>query len=353
MGGAGEPPVVSPGADRPPVFPMNTKISPAFVGAFVIGAFALGLIAVLSFGGVSFFTKPQRFVVYFDESIHGLDAGSPVKLRGVRVGRVANLNVRYDEQSNHSVVAVVCEFSRDVVTDSKGVVVDVASRDELQSLVDRGLRAHLGVLGLATGLLFVELDFVNPKEYPVDRKLTDPRYAVVPAVPSAISEFQASVGEILANVKRIDFAGLSREVTGLVSEGRKQLVGLDLKGTVEQWKRTGERIETVASGPEIKQTFENLNGAISDLRRTLAKLDGQIEPNSQALAATLAEARTALQSFNEMAAATRKFVNSNATLGEDVVGTLQHLGEAAEAVTRLAEFLERNPNSIIVGRPRP
>jgi hypothetical protein len=65
---------------------MKTKVSPAIVCAFVIGAFALSVIALLSFGGVSLFSRPQRFVVYFDESIHGLDLGSPVKLRGVRVG---------------------------------------------------------------------------------------------------------------------------------------------------------------------------------------------------------------------------------------------------------------------------
>ena len=65
---------------------MKTKISPAIIGTFVVGAFALGVIALLTFGGVSFFAKPQRFVVYFDESIHGLTLGSPVKLRGVPVG---------------------------------------------------------------------------------------------------------------------------------------------------------------------------------------------------------------------------------------------------------------------------
>ena len=52
---------------------MKTKISPAIVGAFVIGAFALGTLALLSFGGFHFFDKPERFVVYFDESVHGLD----------------------------------------------------------------------------------------------------------------------------------------------------------------------------------------------------------------------------------------------------------------------------------------
>ena len=70
---------------------MKTKISPAVVGMFVIGAMMLIIVALLAFGGVNFFSKPQRFLVYFDESIHGLDMGSPVKLRGVRVGRVLSM----------------------------------------------------------------------------------------------------------------------------------------------------------------------------------------------------------------------------------------------------------------------
>ena len=101
---------------------MKTKVSPAAVGMFVLGALALGMIALLSFGGLSLFSKPQRFMVYFDESIHGLDLGSPVKLRGVRVGRVVDLEVHYDDVANRSVVAVTCELSRNVITDAVGLL---------------------------------------------------------------------------------------------------------------------------------------------------------------------------------------------------------------------------------------
>src|SRR4051812_20230952 len=155
---------------------MKTKISPAFVGAFVIGAFALGIIALLSFGGISFFDKPDRFVVYFDESIHGLSLGSDVKLRGVRVGRVTAMNIRYDEKTNHSAVAVVCELNKDVMTDATGAAINLGSRDELEVLIQRGLRAQLGVGGLATGLLFVQLDFFNSKEYPLANRPSDAKY---------------------------------------------------------------------------------------------------------------------------------------------------------------------------------
>jgi paraquat-inducible protein B len=332
---------------------MKTKVSPTIVGAFVIGAMVLAVVALFSFGGINFFRKPQRFVVYFDESVHGLDLGSPVKLRGVRVGRVVGLNIRYDSQRATSAVAVVCEFSKDVMTDSKGVIVDVADREELEHLVAGGLRAQLGVLGLATGLLFVELDFKNPKEYPPDLKLGDAKYAVVPAIPSTISEFQASAIELLANLKKIDFAGISKGITSLLATIPKYLEGVDLKGVSDQWKKTGEQFEALAKGPEFRRTFENLNGAVNDLRAMIAKLDGQIEPAGKEVQATLIEAKKTVQAFSEAASAAKAFIAAQAGVGEELGETLSHLNDAADSVRRLADFLERNPNALITGRKRP
>ncbi len=323
------------------------------VGAFVIGAFALLIVALLTFGGINLFDKPQRFIVYFDESIHGLDLGSPVKLRGVRVGRVVALNVRYDARNNRSVVAVVCELSKDVVTDNKGTVIDVSSRIELQTLVDRGLRARLQVLGLATGLLYVELDLFDPKEYPADPKLTDLRYVVVPYVPSAIVEFQASATEILSKLKKVDFEGITRALTGLVADTRKQLAGIDLRGLAEQWKTTGAELETLARSPDIPRTFENVNGAVADLRATIAKIDAQVEPTSKEFADTMVEAKKMIQALNATATTAQGFIAAHGGLGEEVVETLNRLNEAADAIKRLADFLERNPNALITGRKRP
>jgi paraquat-inducible protein B len=330
---------------------MKTKVSPAIVGAFVIGAFALLVVGLLSFGGVNFFSKPQRFVVYFDESIHGLDLGSPVKLRGVRVGRVAGISIRYDEAKNQSVAAVICEFNREAVTDTTGGVINVASRAEMQKLVDRGLRAQLGVQGLATGLLYVELEFVDPKEYPAAGRVSDPQYLVVPAKPSSIAELTASISEILGKVRRVDFEGLSAELKKLLADTRKEVVGVDLRGVVEQWKKTGASVDTLASSPEIKQAFVTLNAALGDLRGVLAKLDTQVGANGTALQETLAEAKKTLESFNAAAAGARSFIAAQSGLGEEATKALRQLAEAAGAVQRLADFLERNPQALLSGRP--
>ncbi len=329
---------------------MKTKVSPAIVGLFVIGAFALGVIALLTFGGVNFFAKPQRFVVYFDESVHGLTLGSPVKLSGVPVGRVVDLSIRYEEKSNHSAVAVVCEFSKDKVTDAKGAAINVSDRAELQTLIDRGLRAQLGVQGLATGLLFVELDFKNPKDYPADKPMAESKYLIVPSVQSAIAEFQNNLTEILNDIKKIDFAGIGRGVDQLLADTHRQLDGLDLKGLVAQWQKTGASVDSLVNSPEIKATFVHLDDAVVDLRVTLSKLDTQVDTGGARLQATLKEAQDALKKFNDASTAAQQFIQAQRGLGDEVTGALRQVAAAAAAVQQLTDFIERNPNALLVGK---
>ncbi|MCW5549511.1 MAG: MCE family protein [Opitutaceae bacterium] len=332
---------------------MKTKVSPAIVGAFVIGAFALGVIALLSFGGISLFSKPQRFTVDFNETIHGLDLGSPVKLRGVRVGRVVDLSVRFDETAKQSVVTVLCEFNRSIVTGSDGNAIDISDREALQRLIDQGLRAQLGVIGLATGLLYVELDFLDPEEHPDLHRRTDGKYAAVPGVPSAISEFQASFTQILADVKKADLAGLSRDLKELLAVTRGKVEGLDLAALSAEWTAAGKSFNALMAGPEVKEAFVNLNETLADMRRVLARLDRQIDRTGEGLDATLAEARTTLESFNASAQTARRFIEAQNGLGEEAARALQKLGDAAESVQRLTDYLERNPNALITGKRPP
>lgn len=331
---------------------MKTKVSPAIVGAFVIGAFALGLIALLSFGGLSLFSKPQRFVVYFNESIHGLDLGSPVKLRGVRVGRVVDLNVQFDEVDKNSVVRVICEFNRNVITDGK-TELDVTSREVLQELIDKGLRAQLGVIGLATGLLYVELDFRDPREFPDTSRTTDLKYAEVPSVLSTISEFQASFTSIITEIKDIDFVSLASELNGLLVDTRKQVNQLDVKELVAEWTKTATSVNDFVASPDLKATMANLNSAATEMRAVFAKLDGQIDPTAEKLGLTLVEARDTLDSFNAAALSLRQFINAQHDLGSGANQAFVKLADAAASVQRLADFLERNPQALLTGRKQP
>jgi paraquat-inducible protein B len=264
---------------------------------------------------------------------------------------VVDLSVRYDAAENHSVVAVLCELNRNVITDEHDVALDVTDRAKLQDLIDHGLRAQLGVVGLATGLLFVELDFVNPREFPaVSPDIAGTKYAEVPAVRSAISEYQASFTVILNNLKKVDFAGLAADVKNLLATAQKQLDGADVKGLVGEWKDAGSAVKKLAASPDAQQAFANLNLAVTELRGVLAKLDRQVAPAGENLAATLKEAQAALARFNAAAAAAQQFIEAQGGLGDEAAKTLRQLGDSAAAVQRLADYLERNPSSIITGK---
>lgn len=332
---------------------MKTKVSPAVVGLFVLGALVLGLVALFSFGGINFFSRPERFVVYFDETIHGLDLGSPVKLRGVRVGRVVDIGLRYVPSTNKSVVAVACELNRNLIADEKGNLIDVSQDGQLQGLVDRGMRAQLGVIGLATGLLYVELDFLDPQAYPATpRADIVSKYTEMPAVPSAISEFQANLTEILNDVKKIDFAGISKEIHGLLADTRKKINAMDTAALLAEWTQAGASVRALAASPELKQTLANLSAASGRLDAILADYE-QNGPKAEGIAKTLEDLRTTVGTFNDTAGTIQKFVNAQQHLGDDASQALVKIGEAAAAVRELADFLERNPSALLTGRKQP
>lgn len=338
---------------------MKTKVSPSIVGAFVIGAFALGILALLVFGGVSFVPN-QRFLVYFDESIRGLNQGSPVNLRGVLVGRVTDTHVQYDASQGKSIVAVQLEIKPNSIRDRAGKVVDISDSKQFKTLVDQGLRAQLGVISLATGLLYVELDFLDPHENPPDVPPGKTDYPVVPSVKSTISEFQSSASEILGKLGKVDFPGLSDDLKALLADARRQIDELDLKGLSDQWRKTGESVDLLARSPEIPRTLADIDGAVADVRATLADLraslaniDRNVGNNGKDLQATLAQVQASLRDFDSAALTARRFIAAQQDLGNNANQALQSLSAAADAVQRLADFIERNPNALVAGKKAP
>ncbi len=319
---------------------------------FILGALAIFIVGFLSFGGSNIFSKPSRFLIYFEESVSGLDPGAPLKFNGVRIGRVAAVNVRYDATTKKALVQTICEINRNVLTDSVGVMIDLTNPAELQGLIDRGLRARLNLTGI-TGLLFVELDFEDVRKYPADPRFMAESYPVVPAIPSPISEVQQSIVEIVANLKQVDFAGLSQQVKTLLTATNEKVSALDVKVLGDKVGAAADAVTTFVNSPEARQTFLNLNAALTDLRVVLARIDGNVGPISDELKKTLADAQVALKALESTAATTQRFVAAQGNVGDEVTAALRQLSDAAAALERLSDTLTRNPSSLIVGKKKP
>lgn len=331
---------------------MKSKISPATVGMFVLGALLLFVVGFLSFGGSNIFRKPARFMIYFDESVSGLDPGAPIKFYGVRVGRVAAVSARFDAGAKKALVQTVCELNRSVITDTAGKAIDLSNAAELQNFIDRGLRAKLNFTGI-TGLLFVELSIEDPREYPANPKFMTEPLPVVPAIPSPISEVQQSIVEIVADIKQVDFAGLSKQVKTLLDTTNQKIAALDVKNLGDKVGAAADAVTTFVNSPEAKQTFINLNSALNELRVVLARIDGNVGPVSEEVKKTLAEAQAALKSLESTAATTQQFVRAQSNVGDEVTSALRQLSDAAAALERLSDTLSRNPSALLVGKKKP
>jgi len=73
------------------------RANPALIGAFVLGGVALASIVVVVWGSGRFFRETRSLVCYFSGSVNGLNAGAPVKFRGVQIGSVTDIRFRLAE----------------------------------------------------------------------------------------------------------------------------------------------------------------------------------------------------------------------------------------------------------------
>src|SRR5689334_10123462 len=79
------------------------------LGLFVVVGFIIMLSTVAWLGARSLRKETSRYVSYFDESVQGLEIGSPIKFRGVTIGSVAKIAIAQD----HRHVEVTSELGKD------------------------------------------------------------------------------------------------------------------------------------------------------------------------------------------------------------------------------------------------
>ncbi len=86
-----------------------TRPRPEVTGAFMVGALALVVVAILFFGQIHLFARTGRAVISFEESVAGLDIGAPVTLGGVDVGTVRDIAVHVSP-AGKALISVVIEL---------------------------------------------------------------------------------------------------------------------------------------------------------------------------------------------------------------------------------------------------
>lgn len=126
-----------------------------------------------------FAKKGGEVVMYFEESINGLSVGSPVVLKGVKVGEVSKIAIVANPEDLSFSIPVYARMQSKSIA---GVKNYDTSRAVLDALVEKGLRARLVSQSYVTGQLMIELEMLpgTPVKYHENAKAVELPTALSP-----------------------------------------------------------------------------------------------------------------------------------------------------------------------------
>ena len=361
---------------------MSVRPSPTAIGAFIVGALALLLVALLVWGGTGLFRTRLNYVLYFDGSVTGLNKGAPVLVRGVKVGEVTDVQVRWGTP----LVAVYITIEPQAV---KGTAEGDPARAIDRVVREEGLRAQLRMQSFVTGVLYVALEF-RP-DTPIVLRGRDARVPELPTVPTDIEVWTAKLqrladkiekipldqigqttAEILEEVKKIvaskETQDLFRNTNAAIADARALVQRVD-KGTVPRLDagldaarqlalNVDSRVDPLATQAEAtlktaQGAIEDVRPLVEDLRRLAAKLDAQVDPVLTSIRSTSDTARATLEGAQVTLGGIDRTLDQQSPLGFELFQTIKEFRAAAQALRSLADYLERVPDAPIYGVRRP
>lgn len=269
----------------------------------------------------SVFTQTFRWIAYFEDSVRGLTKDAPVEFKGIRVGRVVNVRLEFDEETGKHRIPVLLDIEpeRVSVMGKKGVrrtIKRAEHLDAMRGLISGGLRARLKTGSLITGQLLVDLDFYTDEKAIIRGDGSVPE---IPTIPSSIEEITRSLTAALDKIQSLPLDKLTESLTNTVRS-----------------------VERLVGSKEIPNALKSVDRTLATLDRVIARFDADLAPAAEN---TLREANLTLKTIRET-------LGPESNLRYDAEATLQELSAAARSIRLLAEFLESNPNALIYGKGR-
>ena len=330
---------------------MSKKASPTMIGAFVLGALALVVIAVVALGSGRFFRQTREFVLYFDTSVNGLRVGAPVKFKGVEIGAVKDIRLQLEKGAQVDKIPVIIQIDLEKLT-SRGASGEVAYDLPTfnKAIVKMGLRGQLLTESLVTGLLYVGLDlFPSSPIRLVQTAGGNYQYPEIPTTPTTLEEAQDAVTRIIDKLEELDFKGLTKSLTDTV-EGINQLVNApEIKATMRALQQTM---------PKVDEALISMRKAATSMDESVVGLAKSLEQTSAATREAMQQATLAIkQTDGALKAAETTMVNVNGVMDQDspmfyeLRRSMKEISAAARTLRLLSGYIERNPRALIFGKP--
>lgn len=325
---------------------MSQKANLSAIGLFVIVGLALVVIAMLYFGGGQLFRDRLKYVAFFPGSVRGVQVGSAVEYRGVKIGEVTKIRTLYKVKDKKYDVSVFLETWADSITyvqePGNSSFEDLPDTEMVKELIEvLGLRARLDTKSFVTGQQVVSLEFLPETPINWSGYSTDGIYEDHFEIPTVASKFEEL--------------------------GRK-LMDLDLSTLSKRATKTLAAIEQLVSNPELLAAIQDIRLGVQDARALLNSARVAVDEVRPAASGALKQADAALKSaeaaIEEIRPVTtralkqtdatletaQKLMDKDSSSRNDLERALQEVANAAEAIRNLAEYINQNPDAFLRGR---
>lgn len=257
--------------------------------------------------------------MYFDQSVRGLFPGAPVEIKGIKVGEVVKVGLRFDAERLDFQVPVLVALESERLSpllstgqvsrrsNKKGSLLPATEkgtddvRTRLEQLIEMGCRAQLKPGNLLTGQLYIDLAFY-PDAPPV-AQVAGEDYPVIPTLSAPLEQLAQRVDTILKKVETIAFDRIGQEL---------QVSMTELTAVLTQLKQTVNLVN--------REMIPAVDASLQQLQKSLNGIDESFGPESGL-------------SYNAGTAA-------------------RELGMTLRSLRTLLDNLERDPQSLIFGREK-
>jgi paraquat-inducible protein B len=315
---------------------MAKQANRKMIGGFVVIAVGILAASVVIFGSGDWFKESLEYVLCFQESVKGLNVGSPVLYQGFPVGEVKRVVIQADMKDIKDYILVYVQmYPESVVVLTEDLELD-QWKDRLSDLINLGLRAQLVPQSLVTGKLAIELN--EHPDTPAIRKNIDPNYDEIPTIPSTLSKLETALG-------KLDLQEISTRLVSVLTSADLILKNPDINASISELK--GALVD--ARGlvrkvdSKVDPLTDNLNSTMIDARRLVNNVDEKVDPLSKSVTQALNSVDSAFKSIDEL-------VGKRSPTRADLENALKEIAGAARSVRVLADYLERHPEALIKGK---
>ena len=209
----------------------------------------------------SLYTDHKDFLLFFNDSVRGLQAGAPVEFRGIRLGTVAEVPFTApgiaQRLNNDYRIPVLIRIEPDRFRKQLGD--DFNFEEHLKDGIRAGLRASMKSANLLTGSLYVDLDFyANAK--PVTGPTTFANYELIPTTSGGLAQIQQKLMESLDKINALPLNPMVNEATGTLKESQR---------TLRELQKTLDNLNKLTSSQSMQQLPADMQSTLRELNRSM------------------------------------------------------------------------------------